>query len=316
MAKWLVTGVSGFIGSNIVKRLLDDNQDVIGMDNFANSDRSNLKDLDFEFIEGDIRESQTCANLCKGVDYVLHQAALGSVPRSIDNPYASNDSNVNGFLNIMVAARDAKVKKFVYASSGSVYGDSTTLPKVEGTIGEPLSPYAATKQINEIYAKVFSKVYNFDSIGLRYFNVYGPGQKFSGPYVTVIPTWCRAFITNQELYINGDGESSRDFCFVEDVVNANILAAKSPLQGAYLFNVGSGTNISLNDLFELLKRILNKPEVKAIYRDFRLGDTRYTLADLTSIKEKLGYQTRYNIQQGLDKAILWYKKLMERLDQS
>jgi len=314
MAKWLVTGASGFIGSNIVKKLIEQKQEVWGLDNFSNSDDSNVKEFknDFTFIRNDIRNFKTCVDLCEGKDYVLHQAALGSVPRSIDDPYSSNDSNVNGFLNIMLAAKQAGVKKFVYASSGSVYGDSTTLPKVENTIGEPLSPYAATKQINEMYAKVFHKAYGFDSIGLRYFNVYGPMQKFEGPYVTVIPTWCRAFIRDEEIFINGDGKTSRDFCYVEDVVRANILAAVSSLEGANVFNVGSGTNISLYDLFTLLKDLFNKPDVEPKYRDFRAGDTRHTLADLKNIQTKLGYNAKHDIHQGLEKAIKWYKNKLEQ----
>jgi len=311
MSKWLVTGASGFIGSNIVKRLIEDGQEVTGLDNFANSDGINIQEFDFEFIEGDIRDYDLCMNLCKEKDYIIHQAALGSVPRSIDDPLSSNDSNVNGFLNMMIASKSANVKKFVYASSGSVYGDDENLPKVENITGDALSPYAATKQINEMYAKVFNKVYNFDSIGLRYFNVYGPRQKFSGPYVTVIPTWCSAFIKDEDLFINGDGESSRDFCFVDDVVEANIIAARSKLHGSYVFNVGSGTNISLNNLFSLLKIFFNNPNKKSIYRDFRLGDTRHTLANLDHIKINLGYEAKYDINSGLPKAIDWYKKALE-----
>jgi UDP-N-acetylglucosamine 4-epimerase len=314
--KWLVTGAAGFIGSNIVKKLLEDNQIVYALDNFSNGDYDNVKEFEgyrdqFFFYEGDIRNKEACEFLCNEVDYVLHQAALGSVPRSIDTPYDSNDSNVNGFLNIMIAARDAGVKKFVYASSGSVYGDSTVLPKTEKMIGDPLSPYAATKQINEMYAKVFNKVYDFDSVGLRYFNVYGPRQKFSGPYVTVIPTWCSAFIKGEDVFINGDGRTSRDFCYVEDVVKANILAAKSDLKGAYVFNVGAAKNMTLNDLFKLIKEKFGNPNVEPIYRDFRPGDARHTLADLTYIKEKLGYEADYTLYTALDKAIEWYKKKLK-----
>ena len=312
MAKWLVTGAAGFIGSNIVAYLIKNGQIVYALDNFANSDYSNLEEFNkykdqFFFYEGDIRNKELCEFLCGEVDYVLHQAALGSVPRSIDNPYASNDSNVNGFLNIMLAAKEAGVRKFVYASSGSVYGDSTTLPKIEGIEGDPLSPYAATKQINEMYAKVFHKVYGFDSIGLRYFNVYGPRQKFEGPYVTVIPTWCRSFIKGEDIFINGDGETTRDFCYVEDVVQANILAAKSDIKGSYMFNVGAAKNISLNDLFVLIKEKFGNPNVEPIYRDFRLGDARHTLADLTIIKKHLGYEAIHTVDEDLDKAIEWYK---------
>lgn len=310
MAKWLVTGAAGFIGSNIVKKLIERGQKVWGLDNFSNSDYSNIKEYknDFEFYEGDIRNLTICNFLCKQVDYVLHQAALGSVPRSIDDPYASNDSNVTGFLNIISAAKAAGVKKLVYASSGSVYGDSIVLPKVEDITGNPLSPYAATKQINEMYAKVFHKVYGFNSIGLRYFNVYGPNQKFEGPYVTVIPLWCKAFIKDEDVFINGDGKTSRDFCYVEDIVQANILAAESDLKGAYVFNVGAGKRVSLNELFTLIKKKFDKLNVNPVYKDFRLGDTRHTLADLNSIKAHLKYCANYNINEGLDKAIMWYRR--------
>lgn len=309
MAKWLVTGVAGFIGSNLMRRLVSAGETVIGLDNFSNGVKKNISgyEKDFKFIEGDIRDVDLCKELCKDVDYVLHQAALGSVPRSIDTPLASNDSNVNGFINMLFAAKEAGVKKFVYASSGSVYGDDESLPKVEETTGDPLSPYAATKAINEVYAHVFNKVYGIDVIGLRYFNVYGRNQKFEGPYVTVIPTWSRAFILNEPIYINGDGLSSRDFCYIDDVVNANILAAKSSVKGSHVFNVGAGFNISLNDLFELIKKEFNS-DVEPIYRDFRQGDTRHTLANLTKINRMLGYVPIESIHTGLSKAIEWYKE--------
>ncbi len=313
MAKWLITGVAGFIGSNLMRRLVDDGEEVVGIDNFSNGRHENILEYkdDFKFIKGDIRDAELCKKLCVDVDYVLHQAALGSVPRSIDTPVDSNDSNVNGFLNLIVAAKDAGVKKFVYASSGSVYGDDTSLPKHEEITGDPLSPYAATKVINEVYAGVFSKVYGFDSVGLRYFNVYGRNQKFSGPYVTVIPTWSRAFILNEPIYIYGDGLTSRDFCFIDDVVDANILAAKSELVGSHVFNVGAGYNISLNELFKLIKEAFDNPNVEPIYRDFRAGDTRHTLADLTNIKDKMGYEPKENIYTGLIKAIEWYKETID-----
>ena len=311
--KWLVTGAAGFIGSNIVKRLIEDNQLVFALDNFSNGDYENIKKYEkytnnFIFYEGDIRTYKTCHYLCDQVDYVLHQAALGSVPRSIEKPGVVHDVNVTGFLNMLIAAKEAGVKKFIYASSGSVYGDDTTLPKVENTTGNPLSPYAATKKINETYAAAFTNAYGFDTIGLRYFNVYGPNQKFEGPYVTVIPTWCSAFIKDEDVFINGDGKTSRDFCYIEDVVEANILAAKSDLKGTHIFNVGSAESTPLNDLFMLIKGRFNNPDIEPIYRDFRLGDARHTLANLVNIETHLGYNAKYDIHTGLDKAIEWYKK--------
>lgn len=308
--KWLITGAAGFIGSNIVRKLIEGGQEVWGMDNFSNGSYENIREYinDFTFYEGDIRNKKSCDWLCFQVDYVLHQAALGSVPRSIDTPYDSHDSNVSGFLTLLVAAKDAEVEHFVYASSGSVYGDDTSSPKIEGVEGESLSPYAVTKVMNEIYAKVFHKVYGFNSTGLRYFNVYGPNQKFEGPYVTVIPTWSRAFIKGEEIYINGDGKTSRDFCYVDDVVQSNLLAAMTGLKGANIFNVGAGESFSLNELFLLIRSRFDDRKSEPIYKDFRPGDTRHTLADLTSIKEKLGYEPKYDIHTGLDKAIEWYKE--------
>jgi len=311
--KWLVTGAAGFIGSNIIKYLIENDQIVFALDDFSNGDYENIKKYEkytnnFIFYEGDIRIYKTCHYLCDQVDYVLHQAALASVPRSIETPGVVHDVNVTGFLNMLIAAKEANVKKFVYASSSSVYGDDETLLKVENIIGNPLSPYGATKKINEVYAAAFTNTYGVDTIGLRYFNVYGPNQKFEGPYVTVIPTWCRAFIKDEEVYIFGDGKTSRDFCYVEDVVEANILAAKSDLKGTHIFNVGAAESTSLNKLFMLIKGRFNKPEIEPMYRDFRAGDARHTLADLTSIEEHLGYEIKYDIHTGLDKAIEWYRK--------
>jgi UDP-N-acetylglucosamine 4-epimerase len=313
MAKWLVTGAAGFIGSNIVKKLINDGQEVLGLDNLSNGDYSNIEEFrnSFEFYEGDIRNPAACEFLCNQVDYVLHQAALTSVPRSIKEPINVNDNNVTGFLNILYAAKEAGVKKFVYASSSSVYGDNEDLPKIEGLIGKQLSPYAATKRVNEIYASVFNNVYGIDTIGLRYFNVYGPNQKFSGPYATVIPIWCKALIKNEDAFIFGDGTTSRDFCYVEDVVQANILAAKSSLKGSYVFNVAVGDTTSLNDLFELIKNKLGKPDIKPIYKDFRPGDIKHSLASIINIEAYLGYDSQYKLNDGLNKAIEWYKKKLK-----
>ena len=313
MAKWLVTGAAGFIGSNIVKKLISEGHKVWGVDNFSNGDYSNIKEYenDIEFYEADIRNLDACNFLCSQVDYVLHQAALVSVPRSIKEPDVVHDTNVTGFLNMLNAARNARAKKFVYASSSSVYGDNETLAKVESVIGSPLSPYAATKRINEVYAEAFHNAYGLDTVGLRYFNVYGPNQKFSGPYATVIPIWCYAFIKNEDVFIFGDGTTSRDFCYVEDVVQANILAAKSDLKGSYVFNVAAGNTTSLNNLFTLIKKRFNKPDVEPIYRDFRHGDIKHSLADLTNTETYLKYQAEYDIYTGLDKAIAWYKKKLK-----
>lgn len=313
MAKWLVTGAAGFIGSNIVKKLIGDGQEVWGLDNLSNGDYSNIEEYknNLKFYEADIRNPEVCDFLCKQVDYVLHQAALVSVPRSIKEPDVVHDTNITGFFNMLFAAKKANVKKFVYASSSSVYGDDETLPKIEDLIGNPLSPYAATKRINEIYAKTFSTVYGLDTIGLRYFNVYGPNQKFTGPYATVIPIWCKAFIKDEDVFIFGDGTTSRDFCYVEDVVQANILAAKSDLKGSYIFNVAAGGNTSLNELFMLIKGRFNKPDVEPIYKDFRPGDIKHSLAYVINIEAYLGYHVKYDIHEGLNKAIEWYKNKLK-----
>lgn len=321
--KWLITGVAGFIGSNLLEHLLELDQEVIGLDNFLTGHKANLEEVKslvtpvrwkkFTLIEGDILNIETCQKACDGVDYVLHQAALGSVPRSIENPVATNESNVTGFLNMIAAARDAHAKRFVYASSSSVYGDNSDLPQTEQNIGKPLSPYAVTKQINELYADIFSRAYGFNSIGLRYFNVFGPRQDPEGPYAAVIPRWFSALIQGAHVYIYGDGETSRDFCFVENVVQANILAAyagsKDPITN--VFNIAFGERTTLNGLFELIRDIAAKhnPRVSAAkprHEDFRPGDIRHSLADISRAGTLLGYEPGYSVRSGLEKAAAWY----------
>ena len=321
--KWLVTGVAGFIGSNLLETLLRLNQQVVGLDNFLTGRRRNLEVVRsivsplqwerFVFIEGDIRDVETCRKACHQVDYVLHEAALGSVPRSIENPIATNDHNVVGFLNMLVAAKDASVKRFVYATSSSVYGDHPGLPKEEDKTGKPLSPYALTKRTNEAYADVFDRVYGFRSIGLRYFNVFGPRQDPEGPYAAVIPRWFSGLIGRREVFINGDGETSRDFCFVENVVQANILAACTLNEDALgqVFNVACGERTTLNELFELIRAAVGKTypharEQRPTYRDFSRGDIRHSLADVSKAGSLMGYKPRYLVAAGLEKAASWY----------
>jgi UDP-N-acetylglucosamine 4-epimerase len=321
--KWLITGVAGFIGSNLLEKLLKMNQQVMGLDNFLTGHRRNLDEVkasvsaeqwgNFSFIEGDIGDLTTCRKGCNGVDYVLHQAALGSVPRSIENPIATNENNLVGFLNIIVAARDAHVRRFVYASSSSVYGDHPALPKVEDKVGRPLSPYAVTKKMNEVYAAVFSEVYGFKTIGLRYFNVFGPRQDPNGPYAAVIPKWFSALRNGQDVYIYGDGETSRDFSFIENIVQANIIAACTENEEASnkVYNIAYGCRTTLNELFELIRAKVAKsyPDVKQvnpIYSDFRPGDIRHSLANIDKAKMLLGYEPQYSVGDGLEKAAKWY----------
>ena len=320
---WLVTGVAGFIGSNLLETLLKLDQQVVGLDNFATGHRYNLALVEslvsreqwsrFRFIEGDIRRADDCAAACIGVDYVLHQAALGSVPRSINDPVATNATNVDGFLNMLLAARDAKVRRFVYAASSSTYGDHPALPKVENQIGRPLSPYAVTKLVNELYADVFARTYGMDSIGLRYFNVFGPRQDPDGAYAAVIPKWTAALLRGDVVWINGDGETSRDFCFVANAVQANLLAATAthPDAGNQVYNVAVGDRTSLNQLFFAIRDALavteaHLSEAKPIYRDFRAGDVRHSLADISKARHLLGYEPLYRIQDGLQEAAEWY----------
>lgn len=320
---WLITGVAGFIGSNLLETLLKLNQRVLGLDNFATGHQRNLDEVrslvtpeqwnNFKFTKGDIRNLQDCQQACQGVDYVLHQAALGSVPRSVEDPITTNSANITGYLNMLVAARDAKVKRFVYAASSSTYGDHPDLPKVEHKIGKPLSPYAVTKYVNELYADVFARTYGFNTIGLRYFNVFGPRQDPNGAYAAVIPKWIASMIKGEPVYINGDGETSRDFCFIENVRQINLLAATTENDKAVnqVYNVAVGDRTSLNQLYELLQHNLlpNFPQlqdVKPIYRDFRGGDVRHSLADISKASNLLGYKPTHRIGEGLKVAMQWY----------
>jgi UDP-N-acetylglucosamine 4-epimerase len=362
---WLITGVSGFIGSNLLETLLKLNQRVVGLDNFATGHQRNLDEVqslvsaeqwaNFNFINGDIRNLDDCKSAmtftpslredevdadrhCEehsdaaiqkhsslrgdevdaaiqrySVEYVLHQAALGSVPRSVENPIATNETNIDGFLNMLVAARDAKVKRFVYAASSSTYGDHPDLPKMEDKIGKPLSPYAVTKYVNELYADVFARTYDFNTIGLRYFNVFGPRQDPNGAYAAVIPKWIASMIKDESIFINGDGETSRDFCFIENVRQINLLAAttENPEATNQVYNVAVGDRTTLNQLYEqirlkLLPRYTNLKDARPVYRDFRSGDVRHSLADISKSSSLLGYQPTHRIGDGLNVAMDWY----------
>ncbi|WP_438978923.1 NAD-dependent epimerase/dehydratase family protein [Polynucleobacter sp.] len=320
---WLVTGVAGFVGSNLLEALLNLNQRVVGLDNFATGHRYNLSQVEalvtpnqwarFNFIEGDIRNLQDCRKACEEVEYVLHQAALGSVPRSLEDPITTNSTNISGFLNMLVAARDAKVNRFVYAASSSSYGDHPGLPKVEDRIGKPLSPYAVTKLVNEQYADVFARSYDFNAIGLRYFNLFGQRQDPNSAYAAVIPKWTAAMIKNESICINGDGETSRDFCYIANAVQANLLAATAmaPEMTNQIYNVAVGDRTTLNELFEALRSSLelNLPHLKELkpkYLDFRAGDVRHSLADITKARLLLGYEPTHRIYQGISEAIPWY----------
>lgn len=340
---WLVTGVAGFIGSNLLETLLKLNQRVVGLDNFATGHQRNLDEVqslvtteqwaNFDFVNGDIRKLKDCQRAMtfspspdgrgagvrvggktqSSVEYVLHQAALGSVPRSIESPIATNETNISGFLNMLVAARNANVKRFVYAASSSTYGDHPGLPKVEGRIGKPLSPYAVTKYVNELYADVFARTYGFNTIGLRYFNVFGPRQDPNGAYAAVIPKWIASMIKNETIFINGDGETSRDFCFIENVVQINLLAATSgdPEAANQVYNVAVGERTTLNQLYEQLHLHLvpcfpHLQNAKPTYRDYRAGDVRHSLADISKAYTLLDYQPTHRIGDGLKVAMDWY----------
>ena len=321
-SRWLITGVAGFIGSNLLETLLKLGQTVVGLDNFMTGYQKNLdmvRDLvgpeawsRFTFIEGDIRDIDTCHTACKGVQHVLHEAALGSVPRSIDDPLLSNSCNITGYLHMLVAARDAGVKSFVYAASSSTYGDSPELPKVEDKIGSPLSPYAVTKYVDELYADVFHRCYGFSSVGLRYFNVFGQRQDPYGAYAAVIPQWFASLIKKETVFVNGDGETSRDFCYIDNVVQANLLASFAQGEATNkIYNVAFGQRTTLNELFDLIKEEVarHKPEVmsaECVHRDFRAGDVRHSLADISRAEKLLGYGPQFDVRQGLRLAGDWY----------
>lgn len=336
---WLITGVAGFIGSNLLEALLKLDQAVVGLDNFATGHQHNLDQVcelvsqeqwaRFHFVEGDIRNLDACRRAMVlptfpfslemacgdgiSVDYVLHQAALGSVPRSIEDPILANANNIDGFLNMLVASRDAGVKRFVYAASSSTYGDHPGLPKIEDNIGKPLSPYAVTKYVNELYADVFARAYDFNTIGLRYFNIFGKRQDPNGAYAAVIPKWIASMAENEPVYINGDGETSRDFCYIENTVQANLLAATvlNPEAVNQVYNVAVGERFSLNDLYQSLRDNLSQHyphllEAQAVHRDFRVGDVRHSLADISKARRLLGYEPSHSMGEGLKEAMDWY----------
>ncbi|MEJ6518169.1 NAD-dependent epimerase/dehydratase family protein [Shewanella bicestrii] len=322
---WLITGVAGFIGSNLLEQLLKLNQTVIGLDNFATGHQHNLDEVQsvvtseqwmrFGFINGDIRDYAICEAAVNGVDYVLHQAALGSVPRSIADPMTTNAANITGFLNMLQAAKEARVKSFTYAASSSTYGDHPALPKVEQNIGNPLSPYAVTKYVNELYAGVYARTYGFETIGLRYFNVFGRRQDPNGAYAAVIPKWTSSMIKGEEVFINGDGETSRDFCYIDNVVQMNILAATATREAKNeVYNVAVGDRTTLNDLYFAIKDSLNANGINVkhdpIYRDFRTGDVRHSQADVNKAVTKLGYQYTHKILDGISEAMPWYKEFL------
>lgn len=320
---WLVTGAAGFIGSHLVEALLALDQIVIGLDNLSTGYRNNLvqvKDAvgtrhwrNFNFIEGDIRSPDSCRQACRSVDIVLHHAALGSVPVSIEDPIRANESNITGFLNMLVAAHGAGVSRFVFAGSSAAYGDDPSHPKVESQIGRPLSPYAVTKHVNELYAEVFTRCYGFESVGLRYFNVFGPRQDPSGAYAAVIPKWVCSMIRNEPIHINGDGETTRDFCYIDNVVQANLLAATADDSAAIneIYNVALNEGTSLNELFAMLRSLLENRyrhvrSLRPVYREFRRGDVRFSKADIHKARRLLGYEPLWGVRQGLARSIDWY----------
>lgn len=320
-ATWLVTGVAGFIGSHLLETLLKNGQRVVGLDNFLTGKKENIADVlrrlppekskEFTFVEGDSRDYKTCSALAKGVDYVLHHAALGSVPHSLKDPVTTHDINVTGFLNILRASEENKVSRVVYASSSAVYGDDPTLPKEEGHLGNLLSPYAASKRMNELYGQVFSRCYGLPTIGLRYFNVFGPRQDPEGTYAAVIPLWIQSLIKTQPCYINGDGSTSRDFCYVEDVVQANIKAALCQNPQAYgdVFNIGCGTRTTLLELYSLIKNELGVgDDVLPLYRDTRPGDIQHSFASIEKARNLIGYDPLYSLEEGLKLTIPWFSR--------
>src|SRR5258706_1491011 len=330
---WLVTGVAGFIGSNLLESLLTLEQRVVGLDNFSTGHRANLDQVRaavgtrawkrFRMITGDIRSPATCRRACREVDLVLHEAALGSVPRSIENPIATHESNVTGFLNMLIAARDAGVARFVYAASSAAYGDHAALPRVEAHVGRPLSPYGAGKLMNELYADAFSRCYGLSSVGLRYFNVFGRRQDPDGAYAAVIPRWIAAMLRKEKVYIYGDGETSRDFCYIDNVVQANILAGTTTDAAAAneVYNVAVGEQTSLNELFEILHQLLGARvhghlSSPAIHADFRPGDVRFSRADISKAERLLGYRPSCRVREGLERAVDWYLGRLEATPRS
>lgn len=327
---WLITGVAGFIGSNLLEFLLKNNQRVIGIDNLSTGHLANIEEVknlvadlqwkNFTFIEGDIRDLEICRQACKSCQYVLHQAAIGSVPRSILDPLNTNTNNIDGFLNMLIAARDENIERFVFAGSSSTYGDSLDLPKIENRIGQPLSPYAVTKLVNELYATIFADVYQLKIMGLRYFNVFGQRQDPHGQYAAVIPKWINSFIMNEQIFINGDGETSRDFCYIDNVVQANLLAATVDSKESInqIYNVAVGGNTTLNQLFNAIKKNLknkgiNRSLLEPAYREFRAGDIRHSRADISKAKRLLGYFPSHTFDQGIAKAVEWYLANSSRL---
>jgi UDP-N-acetylglucosamine 4-epimerase len=327
---WLLTGAAGFIGSNLLEALLRANQTVVGLDNFSTGHQRNLDGVrknvgealwgNFVLMRADIVDLEVCKRACAGVDYVLHQAAIGSVPRSIQNPLSTHQSNVDGFMNMLCAAKEARVKRFVYASSSSVYGDHPALPKVEPSIGNCLSPYAVSKRINELYADVFARCYGTECIGLRYFNVFGPRQDPEGVYAAVIPKWISAMLAGQPVYINGDGETSRDFCFVANVVQANLRAATTQNPNALnqIYNIAAAKRTTLNQLFGLLRqglapRFPHLKELRPIYREFQKGDVRHSHADIGKARELLDYNPTHDVEAGLTEALDWYIEHAQKL---
>ncbi|HYX47268.1 MAG TPA: SDR family oxidoreductase [Sphingomicrobium sp.] len=318
MNSWLVTGSAGFIGSHLLEALLRFDQRVASVDDFSTGHRSNLEEVSrsvgarawqrHRFVEGSIADPEVCREACRGADIVLHQAARGSVPRSIEDPLATHRANVDGFVNLLVAARDAGVRRFVYASSSSVYGDDETLPKREGAIGRPLSPYAASKQMNEIYAGVFARCYGMEIVGLRYFNVFGARQDPQGAYAAVIPRWVRAALTGEPVEINGDGETSRDFCYVANVVQANLRAAQTNNAQALgrVYNIAVGESTSLKTLLELICAALGRQAIQRLHRPFRAGDIRHSHADISLARDLLDYRPSHRLASGIREALPWY----------
>ena len=320
---WLVTGAAGFIGSNLLEALLRLEQRVIGLDNFSSGNRGNLTQVkdavsqgqwrNFRFIEGDIRAPGTCRQACRSVEVVLHQAAIGNVPQTIADPVCAHEVNVTGFLNMLMAARAAGVLRFVYASSSAAYGDDPGLPQVESEIGRPLSPYGLTKYVNELYAAIFARCYGLQSIGLRYFNVFGPRQDPNGAYAAVIPKWVADMIRNDPVFINGDGETVRDFCHIDNEVQANLLAAavEDPAAVDQVYNIALGERMTLNHLFETIRSLLEQRyphlhDLQPVYRAFRVGDVRLSQADIGKASRLLGYQPVRPVSEGLARALDWY----------